>query len=221
MTRFEPNAELLRYILRGDAVLFVGAGASAEMGYPSWREQAKGVAELLAQNGVEFDKDEFESLVAENKLPEAFYMLEISKGCDRAKLITALKAVTTPKSPDRDSIYSAIAKWPFSCYVTTNFDDEIEKHLKVNKPKTHYICLGNGKDDMALLGRDSENMIFKLHGSLDGSSNPVVTSMDYAKFRSGEGNAYYMDALERLFATRNVIMVGYGLGDVDVQEILK
>ena len=191
------------------------------MGYPNWSEQVKSVAELLANNGVEFNRGDFDALVAENKLPEAFYMLEVSKGCDRAKLIAALKTVTQPRTPDRDSVYSAIAKWPFSCYVTTNYDDEIEKHLKTKKPKTHFVCLGNGKEDMALLGRDSENMIFKLHGSLEDAGNPVVTSMDYAKFRSGASMAYYMDALERLFKTRNVVMVGYSLGDADVKDILE
>ena len=221
MTIFEPNAELLRYILRGDAVLFVGAGASAEMGYPNWRDQAHEVAELLSIDGVEFDKNDFESLIAENKLPEAFYMLETSKGCSRAKLITALKKVTKAKSPDRDCVYSTIAKWPFSCYVTTNYDDEIAKHLSITKPKTHFVCLGNGKDDMALLGKDSANMIFKLHGSLEDLGNPVVTSIDYAKCRSGGSNAYYMEALGRLFETRNVVMIGYSLGDADIQDILE
>ena len=102
MNRFEPNVTLLRYILQGDAVLFVGAGASAEMGYPSWREQVNAVAELLAKDGVEFDRNEFDALVAENKLPEAFYALETANGCSRSKLIAVLKTVTQPNSPDMD-----------------------------------------------------------------------------------------------------------------------
>ena len=221
MTKFEPNAELLRYILRGDAVLFVGAGASAEMGYPNWKEQVKAVADKLCKEGVELNRKDFDALVVENKLPEAFYMLENATGCFRAKLVSALRAVTSPKSPDNDSIYSAVAKWPFSCYVTTNYDDEIEKHLKENRPNVHFVYLGNGKDDMALLGEDSENMVFKLHGSLTADGNPVVTSIDYAAFRNGGDRSYYMEALERLFKTRNVVMIGYSLGDVDVQDILE
>ena len=221
MNRFEPNVELLRYVLRGDAVLFIGAGASAEMGYPSWCEQVKLAAELLARDSVEFDRKEFDALLADNKYPEAFYMLETAKGSCRSKLIAILKRVTKPTSPDKDSIYSAVTKWPFSCYVTTNYDNEIERHLKVKRPNSHFICLGNGKEDMALLGKDSENMIFKLHGSLNDDDNSVITSMDYAKFRNGGNRAYYMEALERLFRTRNVVMMGYSLGDRDVQDILE
>lgn len=35
----DDYGKVLEYVLKGDAVLLVGSGASAEMGYPSWSDQ--------------------------------------------------------------------------------------------------------------------------------------------------------------------------------------
>ena len=221
MSNFEPNVELLRFILNGDAVLFVGAGVSAEMGYPSWHEQVRAVCQCLKAKGIDYSEEKIDKIMNSAGCDVAFRELEEIPGVGRRCLLEMIREVTTSSRPKNDSLYNVITHWPFSCYVTTNFDNELIEHLRRNRPDDHYSVMDNTKSGMSMMHKDSDRLVFKIHGELTDVDNAVVTSSDYADFRSKDSRQYYRDALERLFRDRNVIFIGYSLKDADLRYVLE
>ena len=217
MKSFEPQVELLEYILSGDAVLWVGAGASAEMGYPSWRDQAMAAKDAFERAGVAYDKEGFDKFYRDCDYAAAFSALANAVG--KKRLLEELRRVTKPDSVGTDSIYNTITKWPVNAFVTTNFDDEIARHLERNRPNERYTTVGNSDADIALLGDEMHHLIFKVHGNLNDVKNSVVTTQDYHEFSAVKSN--YQRALIRLFKNKKVIIIGYSLGDKDVQLALE
>lgn len=220
MNKFEPNADLLRCIMSGKACLWIGAGASAEMGYPDWKHQVELMRSAFDSKGLGYDKESFEQHYSKGEYDIAFDVLSLATGVSRVEFNRILDSCNKSNLNGSDSIYNMVTKWPFGCYVTTNFDDEIQRHLEQNG-RLDFSYFNNAKEDLALLGKDAHNAVFKLHGSLDGRGEPVVTRGDYAIFRSGDEKKYYRAALSRLFAEREVVVIGYSLNDVDVQCALE
>lgn len=216
MRCFEPQVELLEYILSGEAVLWIGAGASAEMGYPTWEQQAMLARQEFESNGMEYDKEGFEAYCKRGDFAGAFSALAHSVG--KKKLLNVLQRVTVATNDGNDSIYNAVTKWPICSYVTTNFDNEIQRHLEQNQPELRYTVVGNADEDLLLLGEDIEHMIFKIHGTLFDEKNSVVTAEDYHNFT---GKKEFYKGLLRLFKKKKIIIIGYGIGDRDVQFALE
>lgn len=221
MIQFEPSIELLQYILRGDAVMFVGAGVSAEMGYPSWRQQLDAVAQKLKISGVHYDEAEFMHVVNSEGIDAGYYYLSKQKGVDKKRIAQCVKEVTVAKCPDNDSIYHKITRWPISCYITTNFDDELHSNLAKVPGKDRYVCVGNSPKAMSLMSSSADGLVFKIHGTYDDPERMIITSVDYSACQSADDWKYYRDSLDEIFRTRNVIIIGYSLGDSDIRQLLE
>src|SRR5437868_4950261 len=115
---------LIRYLNSGDAWVLVGSGPSTQMGYPSWT--------TLAQKAIDLVKREthhatvrMESDFARRDYPAVFEGVQSALGYPR--LLEYLDTVLVPTNPG--SIYSCIAKWPVNVYLTTNYDNQIQKSL--------------------------------------------------------------------------------------------
>jgi len=132
-------------------------------------------------------------------------------------------------------------------YVTTNYDDLLEKALLHRRP--HLIIdrgdkglgvsvAGGPLQSVACTGKElyellndpktqqpSSPVIFKMHGSVDlrTSSNDsyLITEEDYVDFLGRSGGHYIPPYVSGLFANKNFLFLGYSLADWNVRVILR
>lgn len=214
----EIEIAVLDALAHKNVIAFVGSGASCEMGYPSWGELARGVLEKLMPDKSSEGYKNVESAIARKLYPEAFGYLE--KITSRQQMCDAISEILKASSNGTDSLYSILAKLPFSCYLTTNYDDEMLNHLK-KVGRTGFGVLGNSKRDFYSFRDDMKDIVFKIHGDLETPADAVITSQDYSKFSSSPEREYYRVRLQALFLMKKSVFVGYSLGDRDLGLVLE
>ena len=212
----DPYGLALKYLLEGDAVLFVGSGASAEMGYPSWIRQVEILEEYLAKHAIKLDEDIKNYKDADGKLPSAFEVIERAIG--RERMLTILSETLVANKPEEDSIYNSLTACPFGLFLTTNFDDEVANHLRGRRKGV--VVYGNAESDFSHLTDTIKDAVFKIHGSLTDFDNAVVTQKDYDEFSVNPSRRYFRVALDAIVRRRKIVIVGYSLKDPDIRYVL-
>lgn len=211
------DERLIRKINRGRAFALIGSGPSSEVGYPSWKSLAEKVTKELEKLGRQSDPRSYAKYLEQRKYPELFSQAERDLG-SRGQLIDLMNGFLEPTSRKAGIIYDILTGWPFACYLTTNWDDEIERHLQAKK--TYYSVLGNSKEDLANIRSDASGFIVKLHSDLKHPDSAVITSADYAKLLGSEGRGL-RDRLKSIFEMFDVLIVGHSLADPDLSLMLQ
>lgn len=133
-------------------------------------------------------------------------------------------------------------------YITTNYDDMLEKALEPRKP--HLIVdrggdrgllvavaggrlqpvKDTGKDLYDLLndpktGLPSHPIVFKMHGSVDktnaGNDSYLITEEDYVDFLGRAGGRYLPPYIDGQLTGKDFLFLGYSLEDWNVRVILR
>jgi len=120
--------QLITYLNSGKCFALVGSGPSTEMRYPSWRGMAEeAIALANAKRLSTPNAKALQGLIAKEDYTEIFERVASVLGGVRS-LVDGLKKTFVPKN-DAGKAYDYLARWPFRCYLTTNYDDELFKHL--------------------------------------------------------------------------------------------
>lgn len=213
------NPELIRIINSGRCFVLVGAGASMEMGYPSWRKLAIDVRDRILRHNPTADAISYQHFLTINDLPAVFRQAEIDLG-GRLQLIALVKelfAASTDTSR-ATTIYDYLAKWPFACYMTTNYDNELYDALR--QLGIHFHVVGNSAADLSNIRDGVSHLIIKLHSDLDHPNQIILTSRDYDRFTTADEGKYFRDKLRQVFEMFNVLIVGHSMSDPDLKLIL-
>jgi len=212
------DKRLIRMINNGRCFVLVGSGPSCEVGYPSWKKLAELTYEKIKQMGSVSDDRSYEKYLTDRKYPELFSLAEHDLG-SRTALIDLIKPLLQPHARNQGVIYDIISKWPFACYLTTNYDDEIVSHLlKIN---VRYSVLRNRKEDFSYLHDGVSYIIQKLHSDLDHPDEVILTSADYKRFFVDDAGKYFSDKLRQAFEIFDVFIVGHSLSDPDIDLVLQ
>ena len=212
------DKRLLRKINRGRCFAFVGSGPSCEVGYPSWHKLAELTYQRLTDMGVVSDSRSYEKYLAEKKYPEFFRQAECDLE-DRDALLNSLKPMLTPFEKRQGVLYEMISRWPFACYLTTNFDDEIKTHL--DRLNEHFTVIRNRQDDFHSWRDGATNLIQKLHSDLSHPDEVILTSADYRRVYLEDSGRYFRDRLCDVFRMFDVLIIGHSLSDPDIDYVLK
>lgn len=208
---------LVEMVNSGRCLALVGAGLSREIGYPDWRTLAEKTVAAVRKAGKVADEDSYSRYFADKSYPELFSQAERDLG-SRQELERIVASLLDFTPCTLGSGYKYLAKWPFACYLTTNFDDEILRHLR--DLNVEFAIAHNTSSDLASLRSDTQGFIYKLHSDFTLPGTPTLTSADYRRlYVSGEGE-YYRNCLRAVFQKFNLIVVGYSLADPDVSHIL-
>ena len=208
--------ELIRNILSGRCFALVGSGPSCEMGYPSWARLAELIHGELEAAGKITDPATYADFASRRRYPELFRQAEIDSG-GRDRLIALVRKHLVPTPLAQAHIYHYLTRWPFACYLTTNYDDELFVHLKRNK---HYFkVLQNRREDFQVMRDGVTNVVLKLHADLDHPADIVLTSRDYD--RISVGTDYFRVKLRALMEMFDILIVGHSLSDFDLDLVLK
>ncbi|MDE0448936.1 MAG: SIR2 family protein [Spirochaetaceae bacterium] len=134
-------------------------------------------------------------------------------------MVQLIGPLLRPSQPTTGAIYRLIANWPFACYLTTNYDDEIHKHL--SSIGQHFAVVRNRPQDFYVWRDGVSSVVQKLHSDLNHPRELILTSEDYTRLDIEPGGQYYRDGLLRIFTMFDVLIIGHSLNDPDISLILK
>lgn len=169
----------------------VGAGTSAEVGFPTWRELIEGllIKVARAQGVTGEDLNVFRNWVATAEgLPAAGSMVRASLGSTFAREVRALlyADVESPRpGPTAQAVARIRSLWPDACEIaTTNYDVLLEDALKAEflpKKVKHRV------DEKA--GAPGDVIVRHLHGLLTPEREVgrlVLSEVDYQRMAGGQ-----------------------------------
>ncbi|MGO9588827.1 MAG: SIR2 family protein [Candidatus Acidiferrales bacterium] len=211
------DVRLIRKINQGRAFALIGSGPSSEMHYPSWQALAEQTKDEVERRGLLHDPPSYAKYLAQKKYPELLSQTERDLG-SRGELVAVLRNIMGAAPHERGYVYEILTSWPFACYITTNWDDEIARHLRAKR--TYFETLGNSKDELARIRSDTSGLVVKLHSDLAHPDQAVITAGDYSKLL-GDESKYLRDRLEAIFQMFDVLIVGHSLSDPDLNLVLQ
>ena len=206
---------LHKYLLSGKAWLLVGSGPSIEMGYPTWEQLASLAVETVATEAVEVDLTNLRTAMESRDYPEVFK--EAKKVLGAPRLLQLLRDNLKPTKPS--AIYKMLAQWPVQVYMTTNYDDELQKHLA--SLGLSYITYSNSEDHLSLLLPDFSGAIVKLHGDLTTEEGLILTKDHYKEITESSEWQYWRSKMAAIFQMNRVIVIGHSLSDKDIRHVLE
>lgn len=206
---------LISYIKSGKAWILVGSGPSIAMGYPSWEKLASLAVKTLK---IEISGKSFNiigSALQHKDYPTVFEHVKYILGGPR--LLQILQENFSPSSSGE--IYELIARWPIPVYLTTNYDDEIQKHL--TELGETYILYSNSEDHFGYLRPDLNGAIFKLHGDLRSETGLILTKSQYHDISKHENWEYWRTTVTSIFRMNPMVIIGHSLTDKNIQHVLE
>ncbi|MFH1218997.1 MAG: SIR2 family protein [Candidatus Eisenbacteria bacterium] len=140
------------------------------------------------------------------------------KACGKEGLMRVIDELLKVR-PRQGRIYEYISSWPFSCYLTTNFDDFLRSYLEAQGvPAT---VRRNSLDDMKVVHSTSRDLIVKIHGDTTGPEDIVLTEEQYEDFKSGQARQYWRDTLLAVLKMVDLVLIGYSASDPDLRDQLE
>ena len=213
------DEHLLDYLRSGKAWLLVGSGPSAAIGHPSWKQ--------LASAAVGFCKVEAMGRVL-TRVQEAFQkgdyprVFEEAAGLVGMPLLLQCLSKVLPAQPSGSparNIYSHLAKWPISVYLTTNFDNEILRHLALAGEST-FVDYANNPDHLSQLLPDSSGLVVHLHGDLRSETGLILISSQYREILESPHWEYWRTKMSAVFQMNRVVVIGHSLTDPHIKHVL-
>lgn len=181
-------------------VVFVGAGASASVGVPTWPQLIQSFKSELPKEMY----DEGDAL----KTAEAYRELR-----GEAEYLSHIKKVLRYGETSCGLVHDAVMNLNPCHIITTNYDDLLEQ-AAIQNHKQYFVV---AKDEDLPLNK-GERMIIKMHGDF-ANNNIVLTENDYYDYRRNFPliNSFLMS----LFATKVVLFIGFSFNDINLKFILR
>lgn len=213
-------AELSAAGAEGHLVVLVGAGASYGAGLPSW----DGLLAELLELAIQETKDPVQRTELEGARREWAGWDAQTKGTllgqalGDGRLREAISDRMRAPGAEPTAMHRALATLlPGTAFVTTNYDQLLEAAIEARtgeRPKVVLLTDIDGLRDFKV------GQVLKLHGDLEAPETIVLRGEDY--FQVGHrAPMAWKDRLKTLLQPPwRLLLVGYGYGDVDVQEVV-
>lgn len=220
-----PWEELVRRINRCQLTPFLGAGISRPP-LPGATELAE---ELAAACGYPFRNRDLMAVAQ-------FMATTVDGAAPKAAVQERFQQVADPDFRDPAQPHAVLASLPIPVYLTTNYDDYMEKALgAVNRTAQVEVCRWNSglrRRRSYLAEREPDlgaPVVFHLHGHIDDPDSFVLTEDDYLDFmvnarRYEAASDMSLQALppkvDELISTTSLLFLGYGLRDWNLRVLL-
>ena len=202
---FDMPKEIVEAAIKGDLVLFCGAGISTESRdvFPySFYTDIKN--ELSIEENLSFSK--LMQLYCDKPNGRKNLLKKIRERFNYIKSFPELERRAS-------SFHRELAElFPITTIITTNWDTYFEEYcsaIPITIP-----------EDFAYWD-DSERFVLKIHGSINNLSTIVATEDDYNKCYQSLQNGIIGATLKQILATKTVVFIGFSFGDDDLNQIME
>lgn len=193
--------EILAEILRGNCVVFVGAGLSVGAGLPGWQEL---ISRLAAQFDCAADDHDFLTIA------QAY---EHKFGRDKLEAVVQECTDTSARTPTET--HRALGKLSFRVryWITTNYDDLLERTFSEMDREPSVVI----RESDVAQARNRYNIIVKIHGDSGKPDTIVLTKNDY--FASPLAKSLVWNLLADALAQKTFLFLGYSMRDPDFTQL--
>lgn len=202
--------QLFNSILKGEVVLWIGAGFSKNAGYPLGSDLCKILMEDLSHT----QKEIIINSRFEENLPEFTEHYVMFHNGKKNQLLKQVKKIFDDVTPINIDYHRDIAKIPMiTNIITTNYDTLFE-----NVYGSKISVLKSSTD--VPLSSDKKVNLFKVHGDFNDVKNLILTKSDYNNFfTTGAENSVYWNEIRSKIANNDILFLGYGLNDPNINII--
>jgi tetratricopeptide (TPR) repeat protein len=211
---------LVSSLSEGEAIAFVGAGASAGM-YPLWNQFIESLADHAVAEGKATPRDAARWKADTNSSPQQRVNVIVRK-LGEPRYRNFLKESFAPRRGSDGKPYTvthaALLRLPFSGYVTTNYDPALDYARADLRPDSLTTGTPTWRDDEEvyrwytgdIFGRAGDCPILWLHGYWQRPNDIVLNSGEYsAAYKPG----LYRNLFNGLWGQRHLVFVGFGFND--------
>jgi hypothetical protein len=192
-----------------NAILFVGAGVSMNVGLPSWKALIAHLAERVG-----YDPAIFAGLGDQLTLAEYYRLVTGSLGDLRSWMDVEWHSKEKRENVKQSDIHRLLVTLPVPLIYTTNYDRYLEWSCEACG--VPYVKVAN-VGDLVRLPTDKMQIV-KFHGDFDDDGSLVLTESSYFDRMSFEGPLDIKLRADILGKT--VLFVGYSLSDINVRYLL-
>lgn len=229
-----PDALRLAALQR-KLIPFIGAGVSQLGGCPGW-DQFSNAALLFFVGKGKLSHAQFDQIRLLSSRVKLSLALELAV---QHGLPIEFKELLTPSDKQRegvgDAVYRDLSRLA-TTFVTTNYDDWLDRMppavLLPSEPSSSAQQLPETSrrrfckhSEITVENLDIPHAVFHIHGSVHERDSMVLTTVDYlARYSSHriDGTADrenpLLTFLQTLFKLKNVLFIGYSLGELEVLE---
>lgn len=195
-------------ILNGQAIAFIGAGASLSANDPYTNKSCIG---LLSAKGLVDELVKTKNYIeATHDFNQACFLLQKREG--KQSLINFLSTHLN-KNIEPLPTHKLLASLPFEAYISMNFDKLLENALEKEKIKYRRIL----KDSDVSLLQNDEITVIKPHGCFSNEKEIIASSDDELPFNQ---KFPLVDCfLKTKLANKTVLFIGFGLHDKDFEQL--
>lgn len=216
-----PPPNLIEACRKGECVLYVGGGLSAQPGGPTSRRFLYGLLEWSVKNKF-IGKDLAESFrfaLSQDQVAHVADGIASALQNHSGALQNYLDTTFSRKSPLRTE-YSQISKLPFAAVITSNLDDQLQEayisHRAVSTPASILVPrVYTPADQEQLLNSMHlrEFFILKLYGTLQRPETIIIaqTQLEDAL----RENVAFSQFMESLFFSRTMLFIGTSLSAIE------
>ncbi len=223
--------------LQRKLIPFVGAGVSQLGGCPGWDQFANAALQFFVGKG-KLSHAQFEQIHSLSSRVKLSLALELAV---QHGLPIQFKDLLTPSDRQKeivgDAVYRDLSRLAIT-FVTTNYDDWLDRMSPAvvfpseqsssahQLPETsrRRFCKHN---EITVENLDVPHAVFHIHGSVHEPDSMVLTTVDYLIRYSShriDGTANrenpLLTFLQTLFKIKNVLFIGYSLGELEVLEYI-
>src|SRR5262249_57390072 len=212
----DSGRHLLDSIRDRRCVLFVGAGLSRGAGLPDWDGLLRGLAADLGLEDGALPRDAGGQLSLDLCLDLAQWYADRHGRQNLEGRIHQLFGATEGSSP---AVRPTLAHYlllgmPFRLFLTTNYDDLLERGLTAMRRDPEVVCTPDG---VFQTGQTERPCVVKLHGDATRRTPIVLTRDDFDTFfRNHPATAAL---LEGLLLNHTFLFVGYDLRDPNTRQV--
>lgn len=231
--------ELIDLVVSGEAVLIVGAGSSARIGYVTWDGLMEELENLASGEG--FDKDDLKRERAPLEYAEDIKSHISDKKGSLRRYHGTLYDLFKQKSPPFDDFHKMLVSLPFRGILTTNYDTVLEAALgsiDLESASDNSLIIDEGSGARVhefFMSMNNDRRITKriahLHGKFDPASSIILSIEDYKRayglnltdeesHQQNESKLRFR-LLWAVLATRRVVFVGFSMDDPYLKKILE
>lgn len=198
---------LFELIRREEVVLWIGAGFSKYAGYPIGNTLADKILSLCTS-------DELDAVAKNTNLQDISSNFVSFRGGSRNQLLETLRQIFIDTKPTTTEYHNKLAQIPhIKTVITTNYDTLLEEAYRERARKVVVDA------DVAYV-RNEMTSIIKIHGDFSHLDSIVITKEDYTKFYNTDYNTPIWHLLKERLVTKNIVFLGYGLEDSNINAIL-
>lgn len=206
--------DLVKDIVRGNCVVFVGAGLSTGAGLPKWPRLLHWMLDWSLENSFEFSREEQEEIRKHIERNELLLVAqELMDRLGPQRFADFMSHVFRRSKPQPTAVHACLTRVPFSAALTSNYDSLLEMAYRVGMPDlatyTHTNMHG-----VRQAHRNREFYLFKVHGDILDSSTLVLGHRGYRELV--HANSKYRLFMESLLADKTLLFIAFGLTDPDL-----